>query len=60
MNDIVFMSKNLARFAKDEPAEDIAFTNKFFGPKIRKDPLGTALIIGYVSEAWEVVMGHEC
>ena len=47
MNDIVFMSKNLARFAKDEKAEDIAFTNKFFGPKIRKDPLGTVLVIGY-------------
>ncbi|KAF2186211.1 aldehyde dehydrogenase [Zopfia rhizophila CBS 207.26] len=46
MNDIVFMSKNLARFAKDEPAEDIALTNKFFGPRIRKDPLGTVLIIG--------------
>lgn len=46
MNDIVFMSKNLARFAKDEPAQDMNLTNKFFGPKIRKDPLGSALIIG--------------
>ena len=46
MNDIVFMSQNLARFAKDEAAPDIALTNKFFGPKIRKDPLGTVLIIG--------------
>ncbi|KAF2264958.1 aldehyde dehydrogenase [Lojkania enalia] len=46
MNDIVFMTKNLARFAKDEPAPDIAFTNKFFGPRIRKDPYGTVLIIG--------------
>lgn len=46
MNDIVFMSKNLARFAKDEPGPDIALTNKFFGPRIRKDPLGCALIIG--------------
>ena len=47
MNDCIFMSKNLARFAKDEAAPDIAFTNKFFGPRIRKDPLGTVLIIGY-------------
>ncbi|KAF2794016.1 aldehyde dehydrogenase [Melanomma pulvis-pyrius CBS 109.77] len=46
MNDIVFMSNNLARFAKDEAPEDIAFTNKLFGPRIVKDPLGTALIIG--------------
>ena len=46
MNDIVFMSNNLARFAKDEAAEDIALSNKFLGPKIRKDPLGAVLIIG--------------
>ncbi|KAF2119445.1 Aldehyde/histidinol dehydrogenase [Lophiotrema nucula] len=46
MNDIVFMTKNLARFAKDESAPDIALTNKLFGPRIRKDPLGTVLIIG--------------
>lgn len=47
MNDIVFMSQNLARFAKDEKPDDIQLTNRFFGPRIRKDPLGTALIIGY-------------
>jgi hypothetical protein len=47
MNDIIFMSKNLARFAKDETPEDIAFTNKMFGPRIKKDPLGTVLVIGY-------------
>jgi beta-apo-4'-carotenal oxygenase len=47
MNDIVFMSKNLARFMKDEAPEDIAFTNKLFGPRIKKDPLGTILVIGY-------------
>lgn len=46
MNDIVFMTKNLARFAKDETPEDMAFTNRLFGPRIRKDPMGTALIIG--------------
>ncbi|KAF2704651.1 aldehyde dehydrogenase [Pleomassaria siparia CBS 279.74] len=46
MNDIVFMSNNLARFAKDEVAEDIPFTNKLLGPRIVKDPLGTVLIIG--------------
>lgn len=49
VNDIVFMQKNLARFAKDEKPEDMTFQNKVFGPRIRKDPLGAALIIGYVS-----------
>ena len=48
MNDIIFMSNNLAKFAQDESPPDIAFTNKLFGPKIRKDPLGTVLIIGYI------------
>ncbi|KAF2201189.1 aldehyde dehydrogenase [Delitschia confertaspora ATCC 74209] len=46
MNDCIFMSKNLPRFAKDETPEDIDFSNKFLGPKIRKDPLGAVLIIG--------------
>ena len=48
MNDCVWMANNLPRFAKDEKPADIALTNKFMGPRIRKDPLGTALIIGYV------------
>ncbi len=48
MNDIVFMSNNLAKFAQDESPPDIALTNRLFGPKIRKDPLGTVLIIGYI------------
>ena len=48
MNDIIFMSNNLAKFAQDESPPDIAFTNKLFGPKIRKDPLGMVLIIGYI------------
>ncbi|KAF2276589.1 aldehyde dehydrogenase [Westerdykella ornata] len=46
VNDIVFMQKNLKRFAKDEKPEDMNFQNKLFGPRIRKDPLGTVLIIG--------------
>ncbi|KAL1610695.1 Hexadecenal dehydrogenase [Paraconiothyrium brasiliense] len=40
MNDIVFMQNNLPKWAKDEKAEDINFTNKLMGPRIRKDPLG--------------------
>ncbi|ORY14076.1 Aldehyde/histidinol dehydrogenase [Clohesyomyces aquaticus] len=46
MNDIVFMSNNLARWVRDESAPDVALTNKLFSPKIRKDPLGTVLVIG--------------
>jgi beta-apo-4'-carotenal oxygenase len=55
MNDIIFMSNNLARFAKDESPPDVALTNKLFSPKIRKDPLGTVLIIGYtISDSWYI------
>jgi beta-apo-4'-carotenal oxygenase len=45
-NDIVFISKNLHKWVKDEKADDIDLTFKFMNPKIRKDPLGTVLVIG--------------
>ena len=47
MNDIVFVSKNLAKWAKDEAAPDINLMNKLLSPRIRKEPLGCVLIIGY-------------
>ena len=47
MNDCIFVSNNLEKWAKDEPAPDINLMNKAFSPKIRKDPLGCVLIIGY-------------
>lgn len=47
MNDIVFVSQNLEKWAKDESAPDIPLVNKLLSPKIRKDPLGCVLIIGY-------------
>jgi beta-apo-4'-carotenal oxygenase len=46
MNDIIFVSNNLERWVKDEPAPDMTFTNKFMSPRIRKEPLGAVLIIG--------------
>ncbi|KAF7858419.1 hypothetical protein EAF04_009020 [Stromatinia cepivora] len=45
-NDIVFICKNLKKWMKDEPAPDIALTNTLFSPRIRKEPLGAALVIG--------------
>jgi beta-apo-4'-carotenal oxygenase len=45
-NDIIFMTKNLEKWAKDEKPEDISFTNKIVSPRIRKDPLGVVLVIG--------------
>lgn len=45
-NDIVFVCKNLKKWMKDEPAPDTALMNTLLSPRIRKEPLGTALVIG--------------
>jgi len=47
MNDIIFICDNLEKWMRDENAPDINFSNKMMSPKIRKDPLGAVLIIGY-------------
>ena len=57
MNDCIFMANNLDRFAKDEKPADIAFTNKFMGPRIRKDPLGAVLIIGAYNFPIQLTIG---
>ncbi|KAK5796018.1 hypothetical protein VI817_005303 [Penicillium citrinum] len=46
LNDIVFTSRNLHKWVKDEKAPDIDLSFKFMNPKIRKDPLGCVLVIG--------------
>jgi beta-apo-4'-carotenal oxygenase len=48
LNDIVFTTRNLHKWVKDENAEDIDLHFKMMRPKIRKDPLGCVLVIGYV------------
>jgi beta-apo-4'-carotenal oxygenase len=45
-NDIIYVTKNLEKWTKDEKPDDIPFTNYFMSPRIRKDPLGCVLIIG--------------
>ncbi|CAG8978165.1 hypothetical protein HYALB_00012027 [Hymenoscyphus albidus] len=45
-NDVIFVTKNLAKWMKDEKAPDIPLTNSLLNPKIRKEPLGTVLILG--------------
>ncbi|KAL4788182.1 Aldehyde/histidinol dehydrogenase [Aspergillus varians] len=56
-NDIVFISKNLHKWVKDEKADDIDFTFKFMSPKIRKDPLGTVLVIGAFNYPFQLTLG---
>ena len=45
-NDIVFVTRNLKKWMKDESAPDIPLMNSVLSPKIRKEPLGNVLIIG--------------
>jgi len=52
-NDVLYVCKNLAKWAKDESAPDMTLPNRFLSPKIRKDPLGCVLIIGYASSGWQ-------
>ncbi|KAF7188472.1 Beta-apo-4'-carotenal oxygenase [Pseudocercospora fuligena] len=46
LNDILFVCKNLAKWMKEEKAQDMDLINKFVSPRIRKDPLGAVLVIG--------------
>ena len=45
-NDIVFVTKHLASWMKEEKPSDISLMNTVMKPRIRKEPLGTILIIG--------------
>jgi beta-apo-4'-carotenal oxygenase len=47
-NDIIFVSDNLEKWVKDEKAPDIPLMNALLKPRIRKDPLGCVLVIGFV------------
>lgn len=48
-NTILYDIKNLREWAKDVSAPDVPLDMKILRPKIRKDPLGVVLIIGYVA-----------
>ena len=45
-NDIIFITGKLKGWMKDEKPDDIALANKLLNPRIRKEPLGTILVIG--------------
>ncbi|KAJ5504084.1 Aldehyde dehydrogenase NAD(P)-dependent [Penicillium fimorum] len=57
LNDIVFTTRNLRKWAKDEKASDIDLAFKFMSPKIRKDPLGTVLVIGAFNFPFQLTLG---
>ncbi|KAJ5168083.1 Beta-apo-4'-carotenal oxygenase [Penicillium canariense] len=57
LNDIVFTTRNLHKWVKDEKAPDIELSFKFMSPKIRKDPLGCVLVIGAFNFPFQLTMG---
>lgn len=58
MNDIVFITRNLHKWIKDEKAPDIDLVFKFMNPKIRKDPLGAVLVIGYATRPFSYLVSR--
>lgn len=46
LNDIIFVCKNLEKWAKEESASDVPLMMVAMTPKIRKDPLGVVLVLG--------------
>ncbi|EFW13604.1 aldehyde dehydrogenase [Coccidioides posadasii str. Silveira] len=56
-NDIIFCTKNLPKWAKDEKAPDIDLTYSLMKPTIRKDPLGCVLIIGAFNFPFLLTLG---
>ena len=56
-SDIVFITKNLEKWAKDETPADIPLKDLFIRPKIRKDPLGCVLIIGPFNFPFTLTLG---
>ncbi|PGH20770.1 hypothetical protein AJ80_03531 [Polytolypa hystricis UAMH7299] len=57
LNDIVLMTKNLPKWAKDEKAPDVDITYSLMKPTIRKDPLGCVLIIGAFNVPFQLAIG---
>ncbi|KAF7946252.1 hypothetical protein EAE96_009254 [Botrytis aclada] len=56
-NDIVYVCKNLKKWMSDEAAPDMALQNTLFSPRIRKEPLGTALVIGAFNFPIQLALG---
>jgi beta-apo-4'-carotenal oxygenase len=56
-NDILYMCKKLPQWIKDESVEDAPFMLKPMGLRIRKEPLGTVLIIGAYNFPVQLALG---
>lgn len=55
-NDCMFFLDRLDEFAKDEPAPDVPLTFRATNIKVRKDPLGAALIIAPYNYPFQLLL----
>ncbi|KAI5286151.1 hypothetical protein KEM52_002123 [Ascosphaera acerosa] len=46
LNDIIFACENVRKWARPEKLDGVDFTFSIMKPTVRKDPLGTILVIG--------------
>lgn len=56
LGEIIFTLKNLDKWLKDEPAPDIPWIYKALSPKIRKDPMGTVLVVGACNYPFQLTL----
>lgn len=51
LNDIIYVCKNLEKWAKEEKPTGIDFIHLATRPRIRKEPLGAVLVLGLVEDS---------
>ncbi|KAI9780684.1 MAG: hypothetical protein M1839_006625 [Geoglossum umbratile] len=56
-NDIIYVCNNLKKWMADEKPPDIALKNAVVAPKVRKEPLGTVLVIGAFNYPVQLSLG---
>lgn len=57
LNDIIFICKNLEKWAKDEKPAEIAMMHWMVSPRIRKDPLGVVVVLGAYNFPVQLAVG---
>lgn len=56
-NDILYITKNLAKWVKDESIPDMPLAMMPMGYRIKKEPLGTVLVIGAYNYPVQLALG---
>ncbi|KAI5306191.1 hypothetical protein KEM55_008686, partial [Ascosphaera atra] len=56
LNEIIFVTDNLKKWVKPEKLGDVDLTFKIMNPVVRKDPLGTVLVIGAFNFPYQLTL----